>query len=401
MSIGIARLLQSYFPGFEVWTSRINDKTYLTVEGFVSYILTEKGRLMVIEDMKLLDEYNSIYRDSEMGKHHDSLYAMHAIVNIIISARDMYGVSLIASQNEYLDIYIKHTFNKYVKQGSVCIPELISIESEKFPYLTMDYRFYNSNRRIGHNVAYYPIMDVIKHYNSFSIMGLVIPFDPILQNVRVLVRVAKNIPKEIYKGVLMEIMMRGNLNDISCMQIIDNYFETVTREMVSTIPLFKYFSAYVVDKYNIAKHGYFEEISKMCNISIFFIKNNEDALKPFAINILKDQYCHLEYVTMNKRIVRKNNLWGHILMNNKNMTRCFLIKHIRKHPNALIKHIHILEQGDERLFIRYRRKIDWDVFCRAFKGTSLDISCILNIRDKYLDYSKKQLIESIQNEFLK
>lgn len=401
MSVSVADLLQSYFPGFDVCTSRINDKTYLTVEGFVSYVLVEKGRLIIIEEMELLDEYDNVYRDTKMGKHHDSLYAMHAIINIIILIRDIYGVSLITSQSEYLDIYFEHEFNKYVKEDLVIIPELISMESEKFPYLNIDYRFYNTNRRIGYNVPYYPIRDVIEHYNNFSIMGLVIPFDPAIQNVRVLIHGAKKVPTDIYRGVLMEIMVRGNLDDITCMQVIDNYFGTVTREMLINIPLFKNFSPYIVDKYNLVELGYYEEISKMSGISLFFIMNNEEALKPYAINILRDTYCHLDYVARNKRIVRKNNLWGDILMNNRNMTRSFLIKHIKKHPNALIKHMRILENGDEYLFVRYRRRIDWNEFCRVFKGTRLDISCILSIKDRYLDYSKKELIQKIQDEFLK
>ena len=99
MSDTLAYLLQSYFPGFEVWTSRINDKTYLTVDGFVAYVLKEVGGLIAIEDMTLLDEYVSMYRDEELGKRHDSLYAMHAIVNIIISARKLYNARLITSEN--------------------------------------------------------------------------------------------------------------------------------------------------------------------------------------------------------------------------------------------------------------------------------------------------------------
>ena len=383
MSDTLAYLLQSYFPGFEVWTSRINDKTYLTVDGFVAYVLKEVGSLIVIEDMTLLDEYVSMYRDEELGKRHDSLYAMHAIVNIIISARKLYNARLITSENQYFDIYMKHAYKSYVKDGSVYIADLISIESNKFPHLTIDDKFYKTNQnRIGYNVAYYPPMEVLDHYRNFSIMGLVIPFDPVLQNARVLIRGVKNVPIDIYRGVLIELMSNGNLNDTTCMDIIDNYLKTVSRDMVRTIPLFKYFNSYVVDKYRLVELGYFEEISNMSGLTMRFINNNERPLKPYITNILRDVYCPLEYITKNKWIVRKNKLWEEILINNKNMTREFLIKNIRKCPNALVKRIKILEPQDERLFKKYAKKIDWFELYENFSATPLEFSLMEYIESK-------------------
>lgn len=380
----LAMLLKSYFPGFDVSTSGINDTTYLTVEGFVSYTLREVTDLMIIEDMTLFEESNSIYRNRSVGKFSDGLYAMHAIINIIISFRDMYGVKQITSDNKYFDIYFKRAYKSYIKNGPVSIADLISIESDKFAYLSIDDRFYkNNDNRIRLNVPYYPVKDILEHHNAFSIMGLVIPFEPTIQNARVLIRAGKILPINIYRRILMELMIYGNLNDSTCVTIIDSYFRVVNRDMITYIPLFKYFNIFIIDKYKLAEHGYYEEISKMSGISINFINEHYDDLKPYALNILKDIYCPLEYIDKNKRLVSKNNLWTEILLYNKNITRAFLIKNIRKHPNALIKHIDILEPGDERFFKRYRRKINWVEFYRVSRiNHNLDVLSILDIKDK-------------------
>lgn len=400
MSDKLTNLLKLYFPGFDVWASRINDKSYLVVDGFVSYVLKESGKIVDIIDMTLLNtDKDIVYRDKKLGIEYDSSYSMHAIINIIILAKDLYDVHVIKSNNEYFNKYLSHIYDEYIQDSALYISDLVNTKSEKFPYLTMSRQIYRTNEtKIGYNVSYYPPMEVLQHHRSFSIIGAVIPFDPFLQNARVLIRGVKYVPISIYNGVLLQLLKNWNISDNMCIDIIDKYFERVDSDMVSTIPLFKYFNQFIIDKYGLVKLGLFEQISKMECISINFLEQYSDEMKPYRHNIICDTYCPLEYILKNKLFVRKNRLWDRVLIENKNMTREFLIKHIRKSPNALIYHINILEDGDEILFKKYMRKLNWELFYTRFSGARLDINEILRYASKYLDSSKILKILEIQQE---
>ena len=148
--------------------------------------------------------------------------------------------------------------------------------------------------------------------------------------------------------------------------------------------MFKNFDSYLIDKYNLVEKGWFEEIASMGGIPLHFLNKYKEELKPYAIEIVKDEYCQLEYIISNKRLVGKNNLWAHILVNNKNMTRDFLLRFIKKYPNALIYRLEILESGDEELFKKYKRHINWNEFVKNFSGTRLCIALILRACKKYI-----------------
>lgn len=401
MSDRLANLLRLYFPGFDVWASRINDKSYLVVDGFVNYVLKESGKIIEIVDMTIHDNDSQLsYRDKKLGIEYDSIYAMHAIVNIIIIAKDLYRVDVIKSNNVYFDKYLSHIYEGYIGDSVLYISDLISSESEKFPYLTMNTQIYRTNEtKIGYNVSYYPPMEILQHHRNFSIVGMVIPFDPFLQNARVLIRGVKYVPTSIYDGVLLQLLKNWNISDFTCMNIIDKYFDTIDNDMVSNIPLFKYFNPHIVDKYGLIKLGMFEQISKMSSISMKFLNEYSDEMKPYRHNIIRDIYCPLEYILKNKFFISKNGLWDRVLTDNRNITRAFLIKHIRKSPNALIYRIDILEDGDEILFKRYKRKLNWELFYSRFCGTRLDINKILLYADKYMDDFKILKILQIQKKF--
>lgn len=370
----IEDLVKLYFPGFTIQVSRINDKTYIVVENFVSYTLHESGKTIEIVEVQLCEVKENMYLTQSIGIEADTLYAMHAIINVIILFRKSYDVERISSKNKYFNMYIRKTFENYIVEDVINIQTLLNCESEKFPYINTGYKVYSTNKnRIGFNVAYYPIKVVLDNHRDFSIMGLVSPFSPNLQNARVVIHLINLRVFDFHENILIELLKYANLSNYKCMNIIDTYIHNVDSQMISSIPLFKYFNEYIVNKYNLMNSGFVEEISKMSGISQEFINANYRALKPYRMNILMDEYCPLEYIDKNRWFVSRNKLWGRILTHNKNMTRDFLIKNIRKYPNALIPRMNILEPGDESIFMRYRKRIDWDLFYREFKGSRLDV----------------------------
>lgn len=389
--------LKKYFPGFTVEVNTIHEKVYINIEKLIDITLTIfKGNANIDE---LVVGEDNFYHDKEKGKQMDTLYTIHGIVCTLIANRHEFEIQTISSQNQFLKLYMMRVYRTYSYQHEVVISDLLSDQSNKFMYLEVEKNIANSADRIGFNVPYYPIQTILSNYKHFALMGVVIPFEPCLQNSRVLLRCADTVPRHLYNGVLMEVIIRGNVSRDECVTIIDNYFDSLKQYMVSCIPMFKDFDSYLVDKYNLVQKGWFEEIASMSGIPLHFLNKYKDELKPYAVEIIKDEYCQLDYILNNKRLVSKNNLWEHVLIRNRNMTRQFLIKFIGKCPNALIHRIEILEEGDEVLFKKYKRKINWNEFVRNFKGTRLCIATILDVCKKYISCSDTFRLLTIQEQF--
>ena len=388
---------KKYFPEFDVEVKSIYEKIYINIENLIESTITVFRGNASIEELIVRED--SFYHDKEKGIQMDMLYTIHSIVCTLIVNRHQFEIETISSEIPCLKTYMSRVYRTYSYSDKIIINDLLTEQSSKFMYLEVEQNIAKSCDRIGFNVSYYPIQTTLSNYRYFALMGVVIPFEPCLQNSRVLLRCVGIVPNELYNGILLEVIIRGNVSKEECVATIDDYFDSLQQYMVSCIPMFKNFDSYLVDKYNLVQKGWFGEISSMSGIPLHFLNKYKDELKPYVLEIIKDEYCQLDYILANKRLVSKNNLWACVLKDNRNMTRQFLIKFISKCPNALIYHIELLENGDEVLFKKYRRKIDWDEFVRNFRGTRLCMVTILDASKKYISCSDRFRLLSIQQQF--
>lgn len=405
----LQKALQTYFPSQTVEVNVILNKIYITCDKIFEAVLdTSRERSIMIDNIALTG-FGGIYSDERAEIKDTSKYVTHSIVVSIMRSRKALGVKRIFCKMKCFRDYIKDMYPRYLetkdatKTTSIKIEPLMTHEAYQFAYFETIGHVGSIKSAIIQGVEFYPIWYIGKFASKFRYGDIVKDFNPYLQNLRQIMYVADNMfgeddRKSIYGNILANMCLENSIID----KIISKAFDgKMTPLLFRHIKSLNKFDEYIAQKYGIDKLNIWDYIASMEGLPDYYIEEHYSQFKPYLKELFKNPDLSLEFIIHHKQQAWLTGSYPMILIFNKNIDRDFLVKHIRKHKNAMIHRLALLQSGDEYLFYKYRKHIKWDLLKEYFVGNeSVSINQIIEYGKGYLSQEDKEILQNRYNCYI-